>query len=440
MQHSVDQRPDGTAARRLEGFGMQLTAVLDTVIGVSFVFFVLALAATAVAEWLSTVFKKRPKYLLRGLRDILDQPADGLAAAVSGAGPRVKASFLGAFDERALHEAAIHLLAGADQDTADRAGSNKRGTEKARAAAAGRGAARATADGVDAAQAASAGGGAGSWELTDGLAGFLAHPLVRAQATTSGRSVSRAPSYISGRIFADVTLDGLFSHGADPRSLADLRARLAAGPELPPVVQAELNAAARNAQSSIDEVRDELERWYDATMERVSGAYKRWVKRWLIVIAAAFVLVLHVDTLNLATTLYTDAGVREATAGLIQTSCTVPAASAAATGSSATGTARSGATRPTDAECLKQARQNLIAAGLPIGPPPRCSWDDPGSCLYGHADGADATAGSGFLAILGMLLSVLAVTFGAPFWFQLLTRASNLRNTGRPPEAARVPR
>ncbi|HEX3260590.1 MAG TPA: hypothetical protein VHS35_18855 [Pseudonocardia sp.] len=35
--------------------------------------------------------------------------------------------------------------------------------------------------------------------------------------------------------------------------------------------------------------------------------------------------------------------------------------------------------------------------------------------------------------IAGLLLSVLAASLGAPFWFQVLTRLASLRNTGDKP-------
>ena len=54
---------------------MPVSAVVDTVIGLSFAFFVLSLAASAVAEWVATVLQKRSKYLLRGLRAMLEGTA-----------------------------------------------------------------------------------------------------------------------------------------------------------------------------------------------------------------------------------------------------------------------------------------------------------------------------------------------------------------------------
>jgi hypothetical protein len=38
--------------------------------------------------------------------------------------------------------------------------------------------------------------------------------------------------------------------------------------------------------------------------------------------------------------------------------------------------------------------------------------------------------------ILGLVLTVVAVSLGAPFWFDLLQRVSNIRAAGKPPEQA----
>ncbi|MFN0281975.1 MAG: hypothetical protein ACKVZ6_08395 [Kineosporiaceae bacterium] len=343
---------------------MQLGAVLDTVIGIAFVFFLLALASAAVAEWLATVFKKRAKYLLRGLADIFG----GQSGSVDGAN-RLEACAQSVRTERGLYQAAMRSVANPTRSTDRRLD-------------------RST---------------------------FLAHPLVAIQApTVAGGRATRLPSYISARTFASVVLDAVVPAPDGTTSLTTLRERiLAAG--LPAPVEGVLLTATRTAASSLDDVRTELEHWYDATMEGVSGSYKRWVKRWLVVIATVLVLTLHVDTLHVARTLYTDPAVRAAAVTVAE------------------GTRCEG-DRAAVESCLDDARAALESAGLPFGPPQGCSWREPGTCLVGRPDGGAVGAGSAVLTLLGLALSVLAATFGAPFWFQLLTRAANLRNTGRRPE------
>ena len=58
------------------------SAVLDTVLGLIFLFYALALLCSGLVEMIANWVKKRAKYLLRGIRDLLDDmPAKELAVA-----------------------------------------------------------------------------------------------------------------------------------------------------------------------------------------------------------------------------------------------------------------------------------------------------------------------------------------------------------------------
>jgi hypothetical protein len=48
------------------------SAVLDTVLGLVFLFYALALVCSGLVEMIANWVKKRAKYLLRGIRDLLD--------------------------------------------------------------------------------------------------------------------------------------------------------------------------------------------------------------------------------------------------------------------------------------------------------------------------------------------------------------------------------
>ena len=48
-----------------------------------------------------------------------------------------------------------------------------------------------------------------------------------------------------------------------------------------------------------------------------------------------------------------------------------------------------------------------------------------------------ATSQEWWLKLLGLLITIAAISQGAPFWFDLLNRVTNLRAAGRPPEAAK---
>jgi hypothetical protein len=340
---------------------MPVSAVVDTVIGLSFAFFVLSLAASAIAEWVATVLQKRGKYLLRGLQAMLEGTDDAGATrfwtAVSA--------------ERGLNKNALRVLDGTQPSAAD-------GTPFAR---------------------------------------LLRHPLIAAQAQRrAGGSVTRPPSYLAASTVAAAVLDEFV--GDDPTAMLEGRVAATA---LPEPLSSTLMALARQADGSVTAFASAIESWYDAQMARVSGYYKRWIKRWILVIAAVLVLVMHVDAISMAGTLWRDPEVRQAVVAL---------ASREATGSSCDAQKND---QQAYLACLNTEAAGLRSAGLSVGPPAGCAPTDLGACLLPTRP-TPYTPQDVVAVIAGLLLSVLAASLGAPFWLQVLTRLASLRNTGDKPE------
>jgi hypothetical protein len=198
-----------------------------------------------------------------------------------------------------------------------------------------------------------------------------------------------------------------------------LEGRVAAN-ALPEPLSTTLMALARQADGSVTAFRTAVEGWYDAQMARVSGYYKRWIKRWIIVIAAVLVLVMHVDAISLAGTLWRDPEVRAAVVAI---------ASRETAGSSCDAQKND---QQAYLACLNTEAAALRSAGLSVGPPAGCAVTDLGACLLPRRD-TPYTAPDVVAVIAGLLLSVLAASLGAPFWFQVLTRLASLRNTGDKP-------
>lgn len=162
---------------------------------------------------------------------------------------------------------------------------------------------------------------------------------------------------------------------------------------LPPgQARALLTKAAANAGGDLDRFRLHLETAYDDAMARASGWYKRKVQTVVIVLAALATLALNVDSAEIAQRMWSDAPLRSAVV-----------AQAGAT--------RNGSSPATAAEAVDQIRQ----LHLPIG--------------WGAGNGP-----SGFWSFVdnfpGWLITVAALSLGAPFWFDLLSRVSRLRGAG----------
>src|SRR3954468_12911328 len=88
---------------------MLASAVLDTVIGVSFVFFLVALASSAIVEWVANLTRKRAKYLLRGVQAMLvDRPAPRTSSSPRDSWAAMRA-------ERAMYREVMHPTVAAAQ-------------------------------------------------------------------------------------------------------------------------------------------------------------------------------------------------------------------------------------------------------------------------------------------------------------------------------------
>ncbi len=163
-----------------------------------------------------------------------------------------------------------------------------------------------------------------------------------------------------------------------------------------------LQALIRSSGRQVDTFIASLELWFDAQMDRVSGSYKRWAKRWVIAVATVVVCVGGVDSVAIARTLYAEDTVRTAIVQAAEGTKLCPADADAAT-------------------CAANARTAVEDTGLPLGWP-KAPWDYRGLDLL--------------VKVVGLLISIGAAALGAPFWYKLLDRVGSLRNAGnRPPSS-----
>ncbi|HEX7269304.1 MAG TPA: hypothetical protein VF256_18035 [Streptosporangiaceae bacterium] len=176
------------------------------------------------------------------------------------------------------------------------------------------------------------------------------------------------------------------------------------------------------AQDNMQAFEASVARWYDDHMARVSGWYKRHV-RWIsLSIGLVLVIVFNLDAIRIADSLYSDQAVR----GSVVTQ--------------ATRAASCGDKQP--AACLAdlQAKIGLLRlGGLPVGwagvpacAQRSCSWLDRRGLTNPGKNGIDSV-GAILLALLGWGLMVAALIPGARFWFDLLSRLGTLRSTGPRP-------
>src|SRR6266571_1635097 len=308
------------------------------------------------------------------------------------------------------------------------------------------------------------------------------HPLVYSLfAKPYSPGARTLPSYIPARNFAlalmDLIGEGAAKGATGPGStspsegaLANLRAAVEKNTTLPPNVKTALLTFV-DASNNPTKVRENIENWFDSSMDRVSGFYKRRSQLIVLLLGLGLSILLNVDSVALVRTLSTDRAMRDSLVAAAQeyaksntrppapasaspspsaspksqaspSASSSPRRSAASTSSSgspspspgltatATPSPASGATGKCDTpEC--RVKENLIEIkklGLPIGWTREESDPPDPRQLYG------VSLQGWVLRAFGWLITALALSLGAPFWFDLLNKFIVIRSTVKPKE------
>jgi len=382
------------------------SGVIDVAIGLAFVFGVTAALGSVFTELIARFLGLRGAYLLAGLRELLDGPEgetvlndaitsyDGMKALMTGPAP---AATRAATAQRPARSATGALLGSPilrSQGMTSEISQRNLAVKPRRPGRPPRVTTSAT--------------GLPWWR----------RPLSLASAIRDRRSL---PSYISAKSFGEAVVDMLVPDKAGHTTMTAIHKGISLLPPEMGTLRNSLQALATNAGDDITSFRTSVEDWYDDHMSRVSGWYKRHVAKITIVIGAILVLLLNINTLTIGRTLYSNSVVRTAVSSV-----------------AAKSTSCQGKDQQT---CLADLQSQLSAAaqaGLPIGwrtvadcnaPKASCNWLDRRGVFSRHG-------GSGWqlvLVLAGFLVTVIALTPGARFWFDLLGRLGSLRSTGPKP-------
>jgi hypothetical protein len=209
------------------------------------------------------------------------------------------------------------------------------------------------------------------------------------------------PSYLSPRSFALVMLDDFAPAEASKTSSG---VGLPSLDGLPEGISKRLKPIIAGVETDVQNQRANLEAWYDDTMARVSGWYKRKTQIILIIIGVVLVPAINANAIAMAERMWNDDAVRSAVVAQAQANASAKPA---------------GKTTTADQKLADAADSvdKVVKVGIPMG------WR---GAAVPHGDGGIATA------VGGWLLTILAISLGAPFWFDLLSRFSRLRSSGKP--------
>ncbi len=376
--------------------------ILGVAIGIVFIYLLGSLVVTTVNEWISRMFAIRAKNLEAGIRELLD--GEDVAAA---AGAAAKAAALADGKTEAAAETAAETAAEV---------------------------------------AAAATGGIGTVAKTF-KEKLFEHPLVfgtykvgmwdrlRRKGDKAGRPSYIDPKAVSAVLFDEFMTAGNSKAGLGESKIASAEAALTkiedaidADNQIPPHLKKlmqtfvnDANTTLKDSEAKVAKIRKDIETWFDGSMSRVSGWYKRKMQTVSIIVALGVAIFLNIDSIAVTQTLWNDQAVRDQVVA------------------SAEGYAAQNADKPLDSE---GAKKNLEGLNLPIG------WDKlsgnfsidkgddpdrvfPGSLNPGRAGGA------GVLKWIGLLVSGIAISLGSQFWFDILGKLINLRGAGGKPNTTK---
>lgn len=234
------------------------------------------------------------------------------------------------------------------------------------------------------------------------------HPLIKHLAKPG-----KLPSYIRPDILMTAVIEVVSEGWEEPPTkmgAPEIRQAVAQrGHKNDPLGEV-LPSLAGDLKDGVNELPAQLENWLDEGMSRVSGWYKREVKVVLLVIAAVVTVAVNADSIRIVEELWRNDALRNVIAAEAQ-------AAAADRSAEAVGAAQR----------IEELEDQL--AVFPISYPN-------GICeFYGSLTLQQVPE-----LLIGWLLTIAAVSLGAPFWFDLLSKVSKLRGAGgRPPRPQEEP-
>lgn len=245
-------------------------------------------------------------------------------------------------------------------------------------------------------------------------AAFYKHGLIDGAKKTAGD-----PSYLTGETFA-MAIVGSLDPAKPLPGFAEAQAAIQKMPDSN--IRDALLAQVTKAGTDIVKLRNETANYFDSSMDRVSGVYKRYLKWISLGVGFVMVVALNADTIKVGAALWNDASLRAQMVASAQSE--LKAGPPAATGSAAT---TSYTTQLIELE--KKVRP------LPIGLT-SATFD----FLFSASTLKWLFTLPGFwwalTKLAGLTITALAISLGAPFWFDILQKFMNVRGTGIKPGSA----
>jgi len=188
-------------------------------------------------------------------------------------------------------------------------------------------------------------------------------------------------------------------------------------------IKTALTAFANQAGEDLNQFKSSLTSWYNDVMDHASGWYKRNTQKILIGIAVVLCVLNNVDTVDLVRHLSADRSLRASVVAAAE---------------------KTAKEQPDSLNKMSAAdlQQSLDDSRLPLW------WTKESLSVFWPSESEVRSPAALktlyrspwllelVLKLLGLLISILAVSMGAPFWFDVLNKMVNVRLVGKRPEAS----
>jgi hypothetical protein len=164
-----------------------------------------------------------------------------------------------------------------------------------------------------------------------------------------------------------------------------------------------LRTLVEQSGNDLNAMRENVEAWFNGSMDRVSGTYKRRTKWIIFTLGFGLTVLMNVNTITIARRLSNDATLRNVIVAQAESFAKQPDALTAD---------------------FKVSSAQLESLGLPLGWPSGIVFLPRPFNFWDHI----------LLPMLGWLLTAGAISLGAPFWFDFLNKFMVIRATVKPHE------
>lgn len=234
---------------------------------------------------------------------------------------------------------------------------------------------------------------------------FKSNALYKQLSNYRGNAKSRPPSYLSAENFQSILMD-LILNGEDSGKLTQKIDELP-NEELKKVLKQLLN----DAGYELEEFKTKMRNWFNDVMDRAAGWYKRNIQILVTFVGLVVAIVFNADTISLYQRL------------------------------------ESNPEELKEIVTMAEAYAKKSDLGIQSGGTVEQQWEQVNNLINDEINQAKSPLGLGWhpeelqgmtpsdwiIKVLGWIVTALAVSLGAPFWFDLLKKLVNIRSSGNQP-------